>query len=270
MAGRYPNPRRRQRQKRRPGHKRPKKAVTKKAMIKSRRPLVELKLNSAVNHTYQELADQVTVIVPDSWMVMQQGLEDNNMIGKSLLSRYVNNKFFMSFTQCDSIPHNLNIRVITGWYKTPPNDVPHPETGVPGSTEMGLYSYNPENVIKSAISNMLDNPLGSIDKKIFQVKKDYLMKLPPTETYETTTGSGTTTNYIRAGRLIRQSFAPNKKLQYLPASESVTGAFTHLSPAGAPKQWIPFVCFYFGNFASFPINKRPTYILENHHYFTDS
>ena len=113
---------------------------------------------------------------------------------------------------------------------------------------------------------MLDNPLGSIDKKIFKVQKDFLIKAPPTATFDNT---GVPT-FVREGRLLRHSWKPNKKIQYLPASESTTGAFTHLSPAGAAKQWIPFICLYFGNFASFPITKRPTFILENSHYFTDS
>lgn len=265
MARRIPhtNTRRRKRQPRRVGRRKP---VGKKAMIKARRPLVELKVNEAKNHSYQELASQVTVIVPDSWMVMNQGFEDNQMVGKSLLTRYINHKLFMSYSQCDSIPHNLNIRVVAGWYKTPPNEVPHTES-IPGGTRMGLYSYNPENVIKSAITNMLDNPLGSIDKKIFKVQKDYLLKGVPTATFESTAGNP---SFVREGKLVRHSWRPNKKIHYLPATESTTGAFTHLSPAGAPKQWVPFICFYFGNFQSFPTGKRPTFILENSHYFTDS
>lgn len=268
MAGRYPNPRRKnrrpQRRNRRPGKRRA--PVARKAMIQSRRPLVELKLNSAVNHTYQALSENVTVIVPDAWMVMQQGFDENQMIGKSLLTRYINHKMFLSFSNSDTISYNPNIRVIAGWYMTPPNDVPHVES-VTGSTKMGLYSYNPELVIKSAITNMLDNPLGTIDKKIFKVQKDFLIKGTPRTAY---VSGYETSSFLREGRLIRHSWKPNKKIHYLPASEATTGAFTHLSPAGAPKQWVPFICLYFGNNAAFPTGSKPTYILENHHYFTDS
>ena len=135
MAGRIAHTRNRKakrqplRRKNRPGRRK----VAKKQMIQSRRPLVELKLNQAVNHTYQELTEAVTVIVPDSWMVMNQGFDDSQMIGKSCLTRYINSKMFLSFTQSDTIPYNCNIRVVQGWYKTPPNDVPHTES-IPGGS----------------------------------------------------------------------------------------------------------------------------------------
>jgi len=262
-----PRPRKNSRRPYRRRNNNRKKAMPKKKMINSRRKIVELKVNSAINHTYQNLENDVTVLVPDSWMVMTQGYEDHQMIGNSLLTRYINHKMFLSFSNADTVQYNANIRVLCGWYKTPPNDVPHTES-IPGGTRQGLYAYNPENVIKSAISNMLDNPLGTIDKKVFQITKDYLLKCPATATYESASGSVPT--FIREGKLLRCSWTPNKKIKYLPATEGTTGAFTHLSPAGAPRQWIPFMCLYFGNNSSFPTTSKPTFILENHHYFTDS
>ena len=132
---------------RRPNNKR-NKAVSKKKMINSRRKIVELKQNAAINHVYQPLQDIVNVIVPDSWMRMSQGYEEHQMIGNSLLTRYINHKMFLSFTNCDTVAYNANIRVLCGWYKTPPNDVAHTES-IPGGYRKGMYSYNPENVIKS-------------------------------------------------------------------------------------------------------------------------
>lgn len=266
MAGRYPNPRRKNRQKRRPGHKRPaRKAPARKAMIRARRPLVELKKNTFVNHTYQAITEDITVLVPDSWMLMTQGFSDNQMVGNNLLSRFINHKMFLSFSNSNSIPHNANIRVIQGWYKLPPNDVPQTET-IPGGTRKGLYAYNPANVIKSELTNMLDNPLGTIDRSVFSVKADYMLKGVPTATYDNT---GTPT-FVREGRLLRCSWKPNKKINYVPASTGTSGAFTHLSPANQIKQWIPFFAMYFGNNASFTTGNKPTYILENSHYYTDS
>lgn len=248
--------------------------IPKRNLVRARTGIVETKKRTfepPPPFVATELLGEHNIMIPNAWEKHNQGVSDDDIIGTSIFMKYLTAKFYfnMNVGAIKQVAYPLDMRVIIGWCKLPQN-IPQQDvavTGPPAKVKGVVYNYNPEAHILGYIKASMDNPLESMDREIFKIDKDYVVRGQPVTAHDNALGHDV---YIRKNFFIEHTWRPLRKLKLELVTSAASGNGTHWSPCNKSGQWIPFVYIYNMNHGTFPTGSCPTYLKKSVAYFTDS
>ncbi|AXQ65511.1 MAG: hypothetical protein [Circular genetic element sp.] len=210
---------------------------------------------------------------PWSYLDMKQGLDDDQMIGSSVFSRYLTQKIRIKFPAGNSA-WGVNGAPLT-WYLihgfvTVPIKLNEYTTTKLGEATRPFINAHIATYLKPYFdmrSDMLsfDNQRSSTIKVIRKLKlktnRNTDMNIPASGTSMGIVGSGPEDLYVNC------RWKTNRKTHYIKGIPSGDPADTEFR---YPDGWIPFTCFYSPTLAQAGGNAGPIYWQDNCHWFTDS
>lgn len=234
-----------------------------------RSPLVEQKRNEIYSLTPVDLydtADSSTLWIPNSWEFMEQGVENNQLLGVQLFSKWLTAKMLLDFTTLREYSAPYQLRIVQGYCKLPPN---------PTLTEIGTWRADDlQTHTLSIVKEEFTSILHQADKSRVKVLKDFTLNPGVTVAQVPTSGTPPTTFVTmnhRKNRVLDFKWTMMRKIKYQSYDN-----------AGSPKMsplrdvWIPFVFFLRD-----PLNQKksagdpqvvpsPLISMTQKHYYTDA
>lgn len=169
--------------------KKAKKKVAKKKMVKSRAPLVETKsriqselVSGAVGgivqcKDYAPLNGVFTLLPLHAWTVMEQGLEEDQMIGRSVFSKYLNAKVKVRFQGGANqiTDRQFPMELVCGFVQAPMNLTSNTSPTVNGCTPSDISAYVVARVAE--YFNARSDELDFIPKRASTIRITYRRKI---------------------------------------------------------------------------------------------
>ena len=292
------------------------KPANKRALVKSMMPLAEGRKTVHTHLSPKYLASTTDenwqVFIPSSWEhnYRESFLEelDNSptsqgFTGKTLFSRYINQKLNIYFANIEHINVPVRLEVIAGWCKVP-YITPDQSTGNGAQRNLNgvLIRYEPSEMISRELANTygVEFPVNNPKKFKLKFKRNYMIKGRTIES--TGTGGGSDIDVVRNDIKLKFSWTPNKKYHMTPATlgngVNVNGQYvkpddgapnfnsqnpsddnTFWTPSHLNNQdlWIPFTAIQIKNPDSFGRDKMghvsnsafPYLVRQDTHYFLD-
>lgn len=262
------------------------KPKNKKAMVVSRAPIVETKKNQSGQssfHLSTTTAGQFVAL--RSFLDMSQGLQQDDMTGKSIFSKYVKMKLKFQFPRDEyAIRKNFRIQLIHGWMTAPfalaPTPVGHP------------YAPARDSVTPAELEQIVAARLGSDfnatgddmafrdkQKKIYKIEGKQWLKPDRNSAIGFTQQFGryaAETDHLIGGLpdIMRTlSWSPMRKVKYQHSTPQGSADFYYPNEA-----WIPFVCIFCPEYMNTapvgqdedPEDYKVKCIVNDCHWFTDS
>jgi hypothetical protein len=259
--------------------------VTKRAMIKSRAPLVETKsriqseieiLPQIVNPKTFITANSVFTPLPlHAYTNMEQGLAEDGMIGQSVFSKYLNAKVQVRFPGGDNLidDRQYPMELIGGWIPVPLalSTFTTPTAGFAMPSDITAF-------ITKRISeyfNSRTDRLDFIPKHASNIRITYRKKIRANQSKNNVLGA-TSTDLSNEGHIpdvmLYPKWKTNKKVFYEQGA-SMLGGRRNFYPNYS---WIPFLVLYSPMFAGedgdkpLATDKVPRVSYNVAHYYTDS
>lgn len=244
----------------------------KRRMVIQRAPIVETKKKASAGTI--QFGDYYNVVIPDCYEVMQQGLEENNVIGNSIFAKYLNSQFQLTFAQdaIQQLNQPIVLQVLWGWCKLPENLPPtKAAAGQPAGANDGVvHGFSPQLHVTEYLRSIFDPrvTLPKNDREIFKLKYNKEFNLVGNQIiwhedeYKTLR--------FRKPLNFYPKWKPMRKLKLEAVTPNATGAATHLSPCNKPGQWIPFFAVINKTNATATGDAAPICLTNSTFYFTDS
>ena len=259
--------------------------VAKKQMIKSRQPLVETKsriqseieaLPQIVNPKTFITANSVFTPLPlHAYTNMDQGVGEDQMLGQSVFSRYLNAKVQIRFPGASDLitDRQYPMELICGWI---PSSMALSTFTTPHVTQASPADITAYVITRvSEYFNAREDKLDFIGKHASNIRITYRRKIRPKLERNTVLGpQSTATTYDGhiPDVMLYPKWRTNKKVFYEQGSALLTGRRNWYPNYS----WIPFMVLYSPMYAGeggdnpLPTSKVPRVSYNVAHYFTDS
>ena len=276
---------------------RPKRKDMKRSSIKRkvaiRAPIVETKKRTlGVLSGFVNPANVFSSFPCRSFLNQAQGLDEDQMIGTTIFSKYYSMKVKLNFPTDHPIEDNFRAMLVWGWVTAPlayPNQAP---TGAPAGTPIrgtvGIGEMNNEIVARTA-----DGFNQNVDQMTFRDKEKTLYKVvgkkwvEPDRRHQIGVPQSATA-YIdpdddklkieNTGSLPpwthQITFKPMRKVKYTYSNGNSEGSIAHWYPN---ESWVPWVALYTPNIGSYyedggvvPDGAKITFSTNDCHWYTDS
>lgn len=300
----------------RPAKKNAYKPSNKRALVKSMMPVAEGRKLVHTHLSPKYLAastdENWQVFIPNSWLnnyresfleTLDSAPTSQGFTGKTLFSRYVNQKINCYFDNIEHINVPVKLEVISGWCKVPyitnlqslGNAAQRNQNGV-------LINYTPAEMISRELANTygVEFPVNNPKKFKLKFKRNYNIAGRTIES--TGTGGGQDIDVVRKELKLRFSFTPNKKYHmtsatigngvntqgayikaddgqpaYVSTEPTDDHAFWTPSHLNNQDLWIPFTAIQIKNPTQFGVDKMgqhiptayPYIVRQDSHYFLD-
>jgi len=234
-----------------------------------RSPLVEQKRNEIYSLTPSPLftdALSTTLWIPNSWEFMEQGVENNEMIGVQLFSKWLTAKMLVDFTALREYSAPYQLRVVQGYCKLPPN---------PDFTEIGTWRDSDlQTHTLSVVKEEFTSILHQADKSRVKILKDFTIN-PSVNVAQVPTSGTPPTTFVtmnhRKNRVLDFKWTMMRKIKYQSYDNAGTPKMSPLRDV-----WIPFVFFIRDPLsqkksggAAQPV-PSPDISMSQKHYYTDA
>lgn len=259
--------------------------VGKKAMIKSRQPLVETKsriqseieaLPQIVNpKTFISASAVFTPLPLHAYTNMDQGIGEDQMLGQSIFSRYLNAKVQIRFPGASDLitDRQYPMELICGWI---PSSMALSTFTTPHVTQASPSDITAYVITRvSEYFNARDDKLDFIPKHAANIRITYRRKIKPNLSKNTVLGpNATATTYDGhiPDVMLYPKWRTNKKVFYEQGSALLGGRRNYYPNYS----WIPFMVLYSPMYAGegadnpLPTSKVPRVSYNVAHYYTDS
>lgn len=254
-----------------------------KAFAMKRQPLVETKKREGTISNFYINRSSQRFIPPASFENLNLGLGDDNVIGKSIFSKYYSMKLKFVFPRDeDSIQKNYRIKVIHGWM-TAPYGLPEvsnnyiPQRGTVSAAELGVIQQDrlsPAWAHGSFANDDLE--FRDKEKKIYKVigqkwvRPDRNAQIGFAQQFGRYAAE---TDHLIGGIpdvKMTLNWKPMRKVN-LTKTTGGSGGTEFLYPNEA---WVPFVCVYTPDFDNLPTSPTSDKLVQVYwndcHWFSDS
>lgn len=264
-----------------------------KKTVRARAPIVECK-----KHTLGLLTGFINPAVYfsefpcRSFLEMTQGLDEDNMVGTSIFSKYYSMKVKLNFPTEHPIDDNFRAQIVWGWRTAPlslPNSVP---AGYPAGTPTRTTATR-DNINNMVIASVSDGFNQNVDQMNFRDKEKNIYKVVgkkwvrPDRRHQIGKTQGAI-GYIdpdddklkieNVGSLPpwthQITFKPMRKIKYTQGAFDGPGGTYRYFPN---ESWIPWVGLYTPNLGSYyedggvvPDSAKLTFSTNDCHWYTDS
>ena len=266
---------------------------TKKTLVKARAPVVETKKRTlGVLSGYINPATYFSVFPCRSFMNQTQGLDEDNMIGTSIFSKYYSMKVKLNFPTDHPIEENFRAQLVWGWVTSPLAYTTSvgalAPAGTPTRGTVGVGEMNEE--IVARVSDGFNQNVDQMnfrdkEKRIYKVIGKKWVKpdrrhaigqpqsatayIDPDDDKLKIENSGSIPPWTH-----QVTFKPMRKVKYTYSNGNSQGSMAHWYPN---ESWIPFVGLYTPNLGSYyedggvvPDGAKLTFSTNDCHWYTDS
>lgn len=277
-----------------------------KQTAKILQPIAEGRKYSNQTTTPIALAQEWSVVVPDSWekMIREEALQgrprqntSNGFTGRSIFSRYLNMHVRINFDNISHYAQPVRFRVLYGWAKLP-YTTQFQAVGAQDTNDQGvLVAYNPTQFITEQLEDIWYDFLPVNDPKRFKLKYNKSLYIKgqngTAQVYNSEDDKMDEVFHVNRKELdFYPKWAPQKKYHMMPATTLAGSSAEDIKPDDffetnkgfwTPSNtkneglWYPFFAVRMLNFADYGRNKDgdvdtnafPSIVFKNTHYFYD-
>ncbi len=219
----------------------------------------------------------ITMLNPSSFLCMQQGIGEDQMIGLSVFSKYIKTKIQMKLPEgAYAIQHPADVYLVHGWIKAPLGltsfTTPTAQANTYTNTKLHMLNH-----VKDFFDEREDKlrfiPKANTNIKILGYKRirsnrNGSLGVPATVFHTTTVSPGYKT--VGSNPIINESvtWKPMRKIHYTPGT-AVSSTLANFYPNA---DWLPFCCIYNPTFASFTAGSDYTIKIAHNdaHWYSDN
>lgn len=249
-----------------------------------RQPLVETKKHEGVIKEFAINRTSARFIPPTSFQILNRGIQDNNVLGSSIFSKYYSMKLKFVFPRDEySIQKNYRIQVIHGWM-TAPYGLPEvsnnyiPQRG--SVTTADLVTIQQDRLSPAWTHGSFSNDdleFRNKEKKIYRVEGKQWIRPNRNNQIGFAQQFGryaAETDHLIGGIpdvKVQLQWKPMRKINL---TDSTNGGGSNTPFLYPNEAWIPFVCVYTPDFENLPVDSTTANLVQCHyndcHWYSDS
>ncbi len=222
------------------------------------------------DNTFVVKSSVLTVLCPNSFEFAQKGFEDDEMIGGSILSKWLTAKMLINYATCTQDAASMGWTLHHGWVKEPFQGTFVQDTSTPPDPALD-YVTTPQGVLTTHMTGILDRCFKDPLNTIYNGQVNILgsRKIQPAPRVVSVMAAGAVQQSTqRPDLIVDLKWTTMKKQNYLQianptSAETLAGQtkFTIL------KSWIPFICFVPNTGQA--TSAEPSLRIRSVHYYTD-